>query len=159
MNEVEFFNVVVKPTVDDFRKNPADIRLGSLSCIALSAMTEHYYAHHEGVIREVLGCKDAEAFKLKLDKIKAFEQIKAIANGTKHAVLDRGVRKGQRPFHELHLEEPAKLGVLRCGFPISSEPHLFVDSNCEWLLYQLTDYVLERWQNCIDKDISALFEK
>jgi hypothetical protein len=60
-----------------------------------------------------------------------------IANGKKHA---------KQAFDDLHHEIPAACGILRCGFPLSSEPYVFIDDESAWLLYQLTEHVADKWK-------------
>ncbi len=67
----------------------------------------------------------------------SYDQVMDIANGTKHA---------KKRFDDLTLQAPAECGVLRCGFPISSEPYVFIDGDYTWLLCQLTEHVAEAWK-------------
>jgi hypothetical protein len=139
-NDVEFFTKIVLPTVDDFTKNPDDIRLGVLACLVLQAMNEHYFRYT--LIDPNKSDKDNEIelgnFKGALrGKDWAFGQIMDIANGTKHAL---------RRFFDLHHENPGAVGVARAGFPLSSRNYVFIDEDNAWLLYQLTEHVAQAWK-------------
>jgi hypothetical protein len=146
VTEVEFFDLIVVPTVEDFLRNPGNIRLGVLSCIALQAMNEHYYHAN----KSNLSGKSKSQFKKELrDRDFAFRQVMDIANGTKHVVLDSGENAGKSPINDLHLEVPAECGIARCGFPLSSEPYVFVDDENKWLLCQLAEHVLRKWKETL----------
>ena len=45
-NDVDFYTEIVLPTVEEFCRNPGDIRLGVLACLVLQAMNKHYFHHN-----------------------------------------------------------------------------------------------------------------
>jgi hypothetical protein len=67
----------------------------------------------------------------------AYCRVIDIANGTKHA---------KKSLDNLHLQAPGVCGIIRCGFPMSPEPYVFIDDRNAWLLYQLTDHVADKWK-------------
>jgi hypothetical protein len=136
-NDVEFFTQIVLPTVEEFSRNPGDIRRGVIACLTLQAMNEHYF--HNNIF-------DSEKSKKVNDKLlgdfkkdlqinsAAFRYIMEIANGTKHAT---------KRFYDLTLQAPGVCGIAQCGFPMSSEDYVFTDKEYTWPLRLLTDHVSE----------------
>jgi hypothetical protein len=138
MTDTEFFAQIVSPTVAEFSRHRGDIRLGVLACLVLQAMNEHYFRHNVTDPDKVYGCTKGDAFKKALRETDwSFGQIMDIANGTKHA---------DKRFFDLHLQRPGVCGIARCGFPMSSANHVFIDDDNAWLLYQLTEHVVEVWR-------------
>jgi hypothetical protein len=147
MNDIDFFTQIVLPTVADFSRNPGDIRLGVLACVVLQAMNEHYFHHNQADPGRVHGCISVADFKGALrTRDWSFGQIMDIANGTKHAVP----KPGKTGLNDLHQAVPNEMGVLRAGFPLSPERHLFIDGDNAWMLNMLTDHVAETWKTILD---------
>lgn len=141
MNDVDFLNQIVLPTVEDFSRHPGEIRLGVLACLILQAMNEHYFRHNESDPNRVHNCTKIDDFKKALrEKDWSFGQIMDIANGAKHA---------NKRFFDLHHERPGVCGVARCGFPLSSADYVFMDDNNSWLLCQLTEHVANAWKTTL----------
>jgi len=144
MTDAEFFARIVVPTVEEFSKDPGDVRRGVLACIVLQSMADHYVAHRlvdPGMTRAQKRRKIEKFNESLREKDKAFAKVIDVANGTKHA---------RQEFVDLHLENPAVCGIMRCGFPLSSRPYVFIDEDNAWLLYQLTEHVAEMWQMMLD---------
>ena len=145
MNDIEFFNQMVMPSVEEFRQHPGDLRRGMAACIMLQSMTEHYFwarladpAKTRKKNEEILGNYKYELRDAERDKANwIFGEIADIANGMKHA---------KPKFFDLTLANPAVCGIMQCGFPLSREPHVFSDQNHSWLLVQLTDALADRWK-------------
>lgn len=140
MTDAEFFVRIVVPTVEEFARNPGDVRRGVLACIVLQSMADHYVANRlvDPGMSKAQKRRRLEKFNEDLrEKDKAFAKVGDVANGTKHA---------RQEFVDLHLERPAVCGIMRCGFPLSSRPYVFMDEDNAWLLCLLTGHVAEMWQ-------------
>lgn len=136
MNDVDFFNQMVMPAVDEFSQHPGDIRLGTQACQWLQNMCDHYFYHNQSDSLKVDSCTNRDQFRATIRKTDwATEQVTLIANGTKHA---------RSRFFDLHLERGV-CGIMRCGFPMSTAHYVFIDEENAWLLYQLTEYVAKGW--------------
>lgn len=137
MTDVEFFTEMVMPAVREFSKNPGDIRLGTQACQWLQNMSDHYFRHNQSDSSKVGNCTNREQFRASLRSDWPTDQVMAIANGTKHA---------KKRFDDLTLQAPGVCGVMRAGFPLSSEPYVFVDDDYTWLLCDLTEHVAGLWK-------------
>jgi hypothetical protein len=139
-NDVDFLTEIVLPTVEEFSRNPGDIRLGVLACLVLQAMNEHYFRHNrfDPNRSDKENSTELANFKRALRaKDWAFGQIMDIANHTKHAL---------KRFFDLHHETPGVLGIARAGFPMTSGTYVFINEDNAWLLYQLTEHVAQSWK-------------
>jgi hypothetical protein len=139
MNDMDFFACIVIPTVEDFSRNPENVRLGVLACLVLQAMCDHYFHHNQSNASKVGNCANRHQFRAEAARNdRAFDQIMHIANGTKHA---------KKSFFDLHHEIPGAYGVMRFGFPMTSEKYVFMDDDNTWPLYLLTELVAKAWKS------------
>ena len=144
MTDIEFFTKIVAPAVDEFSRNPGDLLRGVTACIMLQSMTEHYFWQHKADPAKSREENEPAlvAFKRELrDTNRLYGEIADIANGMKHA---------KEKFSNLRDDRaPGVCGVLRAGFPLSSQPYVFTDDKYEWLLYKITEEVLKMWETCL----------
>ncbi len=101
-------------------------------------MTNHYFECNKGDSSKVDNCINQDQFRTEFRKNDwATDQVMQIANGKKHA---------KRAFYDLHHEMPGVFGIMRCGFPLSHEPYVFIDDDNAWLLCDLVEHVTGRWK-------------
>ena len=85
MIATDFWQVVVRPTVHEFYKEPGDIRLKTLAVLTLQAMNEHYYIENEQFPERIYDSPDVGQFKKQLRAAHPFlGTIMDHANAAKH---------------------------------------------------------------------------
>jgi hypothetical protein len=85
MRSDDFFNLIVKPTIEEFITSQIDIRLGLLSAIVLNQMTD-YWALDNG--------KEPKNVRKDLSKTNHnFSFVNDVADATKHAQLTNKSRQ------------------------------------------------------------------
>lgn len=84
-----FFNLIVKPTIEEYMASPLDIRRGLLSAIVLNQMTDYWAAENE--------ITDVKIHRAYLSENNSnFSFVCDVADATKHAQL----RNKLRPVHD-----------------------------------------------------------
>lgn len=90
----DYFNLMAKPTVEDFINNPHDLRRGLLSALILNHMVDHL-AQEDEIATERCIMNKRVNFKRRemLNDCPDFQLIWDIADATKHAKLANQKRK------------------------------------------------------------------
>lgn len=143
-----FFNEIARPTVDEFLAAPADKRRGCLACLAVAAITEHYFQSRPELVGVNQRPRQAlEAFKVAIhEENGAVGWIADVANATKHVVRDgkRGAAKIR--YGDVRAIATGQCGVMRCGWPLGEGEEIVVGSNLEWRLSTLIEAAMDFWR-------------
>lgn len=90
----DFFDTHVVPSVEEWRKNPTDLRLAMNAAVALNQMADHFWhAYSAAEPHRVFGSKTVGAFRDALATQRpAFGLLRDVAEAHKHVKLNRHLR-------------------------------------------------------------------
>jgi len=153
---LEWFHDVVEPTVAEFLAEPSSKRRGCLAALAIAAMVDHFYQARPEIQTQY---KRVQDFRNSIwdkrrggppgpGKNATISILHDVANATKHVrrIEPKAQEPGRMGYQDIHSLRFNVSGVMRCGWPFSSEPEVLVGENLEWRLVELLECAMEFWR-------------
>jgi len=153
---LEWFRDVVEPTVSEFLAEPGSKRRGCLAALAIAAMADHFYQARPDIQAQY---KRVQDFRNSIwakrqngppgpGRNATISILHDVANATKHVrrMDPREKEPGRMGYQDIHATRFNVCGVMRSGWPLSSEPEVLVGENLEWRLVELLACAMEFWR-------------